>query len=167
MDLTRPKLPRAASPPCVSHHRIGALVTDAVTRTPNFGWVPSPHPPAARSVPATRLGDRVHLSVVISQGSARRVQIREYGSLRPDRLAHSWNVSVLFRDRALPHAFDMATLARKIEAERRMRGLLESEGLPTPDRVEYGEDCIRLFFEETKTAVVIDLDDETGSDRER
>jgi hypothetical protein len=56
----------------------------------------------------------------------------------------------------------MATLARKIEAERRMRGLLESEGLPTPDRVEYGEDCIRLFFEETKTAVVIDLDDETG-----
>jgi hypothetical protein len=55
----------------------------------------------------------------------------------------------------------MATLAKKIEAERRMRELLESGGLPAPDRIEYDEDCIRLFFEETMTAVVIDLDDET------
>ena len=43
-----------------------------------------------------------------------------------------------------------------------MRELLASGGLPAPDRIEYGEDCIRLFFEETRTAVVIDLDDETG-----
>jgi hypothetical protein len=62
--------------------------------------------------------------------------------------------------------FGMATLARKIEAERRMRELLESEGLPAPDRIEYGDDCIRLFFEETMTAVVIDLDDATRSDQE-
>jgi hypothetical protein len=58
----------------------------------------------------------------------------------------------------------MATLAKKIEAERRMRELLESGGLPAPDRIEYDEDCIRLFFDETMTAVVIDLDDETESD---
>ena len=79
----------------------------------------------------------------------------------PNRLAHNWNISVLFRDGALLHLFDMATLAKKIEAERRMRELLESGGLPAPDRIEYGEDCIRLFFDETMTAVVIDLDDET------
>ncbi len=59
----------------------------------------------------------------------------------------------------------MATLASKIEAERRMRELLESGGLPAPDRIEYGEDCIRLFFEETMTAVVIDLDDDAEPER--
>ena len=77
-------------------------------------------------------------------------------------MAQSWNVSVLFRNGLLPHAFAMATLARKIEAERRMRELLESGGLPAPDRIEYDEDCIRLFFEETMTVVVIDLDEEAG-----
>jgi hypothetical protein len=52
----------------------------------------------------------------------------------------------------------MATLAQKIEAENRMRDLLEEAGLPQPDWVEYGFTCIRLFFEETKTVVVIDID---------
>ena len=45
-----------------------------------------------------------------------------------------------------------------------MRDLLESGGLPEPDLIEYDDDCIRLFFEATKTVVVIDLDDETGSE---
>ena len=60
----------------------------------------------------------------------------------------------------------MATLAKKIEAEQRMRKLLEQNGLPQPDHVEYGFTCIRLFFEEAKTAVVIDLDelDHTDAD---
>ena len=53
----------------------------------------------------------------------------------------------------------MATLAQKIEAEERMRDLLEQGGLPQPDHVEYGFTCIRLFFEETKTVVVIDIDE--------
>ena len=53
----------------------------------------------------------------------------------------------------------MATHAQKIEAENRMRGLLEESGLPQPDHVEYGFTCIRLFFEETKTVVVIDIDE--------
>jgi hypothetical protein len=52
----------------------------------------------------------------------------------------------------------MATLAQKIEAERRMRELIEAGGLPQPDHVEYGFTCIRLFFNETKTVVVIDID---------
>lgn len=53
----------------------------------------------------------------------------------------------------------MATLAQKVEAEKRMRDLLEQEGLPQPDGVEYGFTCIRLFFEETKTVVVVDFDE--------
>jgi hypothetical protein len=72
----------------------------------------------------------------------------------------------LFRDAALPHAFDMATLKKKIDAERRMRELLESGGLPEPDLIEYGDDCIRVFFEATKTVVVIDLDDDTDAEPE-
>ena len=53
----------------------------------------------------------------------------------------------------------MATLAQKIETEKRMRDLPEQGGLPQPDHVEYGFTCIRLFFEETMTVVVIDIDE--------
>jgi hypothetical protein len=58
----------------------------------------------------------------------------------------------------------MATLKKKIDAERRMRELLDSGGLPEPDLIEYDDNCIRLIFEATETVVVIDLDDEMGSD---
>jgi hypothetical protein len=53
----------------------------------------------------------------------------------------------------------VATLAQKIDTETRMRKLLEEGGLPQPDRVEYGYTCIRLFFEDSKTVVVIDIDE--------
>ena len=53
----------------------------------------------------------------------------------------------------------MASLAQKIEAEKRMRELLEESGLPQPDHVEYGYTCIRLFFNDTKHVVVIDIDE--------
>jgi hypothetical protein len=53
----------------------------------------------------------------------------------------------------------MATLAQEIRAEKRMRDLLEENGMPQPDHVEYGFTCIRLFFNETKTVVVVDIDD--------
>jgi hypothetical protein len=53
----------------------------------------------------------------------------------------------------------MASLAQKIEAENRMRELLEESGLPQPDHVEYGYTCIRLFFHQTKQVVVIDIDE--------
>ena len=53
----------------------------------------------------------------------------------------------------------MATLAQKIEAENRMRQLLEDSGLPQPDHVEYGYTCIRLFFHQTKQVVIIDIDE--------
>jgi hypothetical protein len=60
----------------------------------------------------------------------------------------------------------MATLAQKIETETKMRNLLEEAGLPQPDHVEYGFTCIRLFFMETKTVVVIDIDQPEDADAE-
>jgi hypothetical protein len=52
----------------------------------------------------------------------------------------------------------MATLKQKIKAEATMRELLRANGLPEPDGVEYGHGCIRLFFEEPKVALVVDID---------
>lgn len=45
-----------------------------------------------------------------------------------------------------------------------MRELLETNGLPQPDHVEYGFTCIRLFFNDTKQVVVIDIDDPDGTE---
>ena len=53
----------------------------------------------------------------------------------------------------------MITLQQKIAAEVRMRELLDREGLPEPDEIEYGHACIRLIWHEQKLAVVIDLED--------
>ena len=58
----------------------------------------------------------------------------------------------------------MATLAQKIQAEARMRELLEENDMPQPDHVEYGFTCILLFFNETKTVVVVDIDDPEGAE---
>jgi hypothetical protein len=60
----------------------------------------------------------------------------------------------------------MATLKQKIQAEARMRALLRDEGMPQPDGVEYGHGCIRLFFNEPKVALVVDIDNPT-EDAER
>lgn len=59
----------------------------------------------------------------------------------------------------------MAILAQKIAAEKRMRELLEANDMPQPDHVEYGFTCIRLFFNEPKVVVVVDIDgaDDDGS----
>ena len=53
----------------------------------------------------------------------------------------------------------MATLIEKIRAEKRTRDFLEENGLPQPDHVEYGFTCIRLFFEASKTVLVVDIDE--------
>ncbi|MGI9185458.1 MAG: hypothetical protein ACR2GZ_10960 [Solirubrobacteraceae bacterium] len=52
----------------------------------------------------------------------------------------------------------MATLKQKIRCERDARSFCEEYGLPEPDRIEYGYTCIRLFWDEPKTALVIDID---------
>jgi hypothetical protein len=59
----------------------------------------------------------------------------------------------------------MATVAQKIKAEKQMRDLLEANDMPQPDYVEYGFTCIRLFFEEPKLVVVVDIDEEPGEER--
>jgi hypothetical protein len=73
-------------------------------------------------------------------------------------LALVWHDSGLIRYSQAEHAEGMATLAQKIECEKRMRDLLEENGLPQPDFVEYGFTCIRLFYEDSKTVVIIDID---------
>jgi hypothetical protein len=61
----------------------------------------------------------------------------------------------------------MAPLAANIEVEMRMREMLEKEGMPLPDEVEYGHGCIRLFWTESKVCVVVDIDDYTEVDANR
>ncbi len=58
----------------------------------------------------------------------------------------------------------MSSLNMKIEAEHRMLELLAHAALPEPDRVEYGEQCIRLFWDDRALVVVIDLEEEPEVD---
>ena len=74
-------------------------------------------------------------------------------------ILQNWNNCVLFRFSDPRDAAGVATLAQKIETEKRMRDLLESGGLPQPDYIEYGYTCIRLILEEPKLCVVIDIDE--------
>jgi len=67
--------------------------------------------------------------------------------------------SVLIRCRLSRNASGVATLVQRIEAEKRMRDLLEEAGLPQPDYVEYGFTCIRLLFNSVRQVVIIDIDE--------
>lgn len=53
----------------------------------------------------------------------------------------------------------MATLREKIAAERSGRAMLEQGGVRQPDHVEYGNTCIRFFWDEEKLVLVIDIDE--------
>lgn len=61
----------------------------------------------------------------------------------------------------------MASLAQKIQCETQVRELLEQQGVPQPDEVEYGHGCVRLFFSEPKVVLVVDIDDYTEVDEAR
>jgi len=52
----------------------------------------------------------------------------------------------------------MAPIDRKQQAERRFVALMEDSGLPLPDEVQYGTDCVRFLWLDRKVAVVIDLE---------
>jgi hypothetical protein len=58
----------------------------------------------------------------------------------------------------LPHPDGVRSLKTMLDAERKMKELLEHAGLPAPDRVEYGDACVRFIWWEPKAVVVIDLD---------
>ncbi len=53
----------------------------------------------------------------------------------------------------------MATLKQKIAAERKVKALLQRDGIPEPDRIEYGFTCIRLFWEASKVVLAIDIEE--------
>jgi hypothetical protein len=56
----------------------------------------------------------------------------------------------------------MATLNEKVDTERRVRDWLDENTVPQPSRVEYGHTCIRLFWEDSKVVLVVDIDDASG-----
>lgn len=58
----------------------------------------------------------------------------------------------------------MAPLAMKIKVEARMRKLLEEQQIPLPDEVEYGYGCIRLFWNDAQTVLVVDIDEDGEGD---
>jgi hypothetical protein len=53
----------------------------------------------------------------------------------------------------------MASIEQLLKAEVHIRELIESQGLPLPDEIEYGEACVRLIWRKQKAVVVIDVDD--------
>jgi hypothetical protein len=53
----------------------------------------------------------------------------------------------------------VALIDQKQRVERRMESLLREYGLPLPDEVQYGEQCVRFLWHDRKVAVVVDLDD--------
>jgi hypothetical protein len=61
----------------------------------------------------------------------------------------------------------MATLAKKIEVESKVREMLDEQGMPEPDRIEYEYGCIRLFWTDSKVVLVVDIDDYSEVDAER
>ncbi len=56
-------------------------------------------------------------------------------------------------------ALCMASIEQLLKAEVHIRELIESQGLPLPDEIEYGEACVRLIWRKQKAVVVIDVDD--------
>lgn len=58
----------------------------------------------------------------------------------------------------LPIMLAMASIEQKIKAEKSTRDLLVRGGLPQPDHVEYGYECIRLFWEEQNLMIVVDIE---------
>ena len=56
------------------------------------------------------------------------------------------------------------TSEEKLEAEHRLREFLRTYSLPEPDEVEYGFTCVRFYFHEPKTCLVLDLEADPDDD---
>ena len=75
------------------------------------------------------------------------------------RKSQSLDFCVLFCHTILGTLPGMATLQQKIQCEKDAREMLRENDLPDPDRIEYGHTCIRLFWKESKTVLVVDIDE--------
>jgi hypothetical protein len=51
----------------------------------------------------------------------------------------------------------MATLKQKIRAELKVRELLERESVALPDRIEYEDASVRLYWDGPKVGLVVDI----------
>lgn len=60
----------------------------------------------------------------------------------------------------MTHPTGMQPIDRRELAERRMLALLEDSGLPLPDEVQHGTDCVRFLWLDRRVAVVVELDEE-------
>jgi hypothetical protein len=61
----------------------------------------------------------------------------------------------------------MFASARHRAAEARFLSLVEDASLPRPDRLEFGRDTVTFYWDESKTAVIVDLDDVAPTDVRR
>lgn len=52
----------------------------------------------------------------------------------------------------------MAPIDDKQQVERRTRRMLEDNGLPPPDMVEYGDAEVRFLWLDRKVALIVELD---------
>ena len=52
----------------------------------------------------------------------------------------------------------MAPIDQKQLVERRLLALIEDSGLPLPDEVEYGTDCVRFLWLDRKLVVIVDIE---------
>ena len=58
----------------------------------------------------------------------------------------------------------MSASTRHRDAETRFLSLVEDADLPRPDRIEYGPGTVTFYWEDSKAAVVVDLDDAESTD---
>ena len=70
----------------------------------------------------------------------------------------------MFRYSGRADTWGMSTTPWFVTAYERMSSLLEEAGLPAPDDVECGEDCIRLLWHERKVCICIDREEVPGVD---
>jgi hypothetical protein len=53
----------------------------------------------------------------------------------------------------------VAPIDQKQRVERRFMALMKDSGLPLPDEVEYGNNCVRFLWLDQKLVVIVDLED--------
>jgi hypothetical protein len=57
----------------------------------------------------------------------------------------------------------MSANARHRAAETRFLSLVEDAALPRPDRIEYGPETVTFYWEQSRAAVIVDLEDDMPS----